>query len=168
MKAQEFPNDEFDAAPEHGGRHRIRRTSRHRVLEFLKITAYSAIVALIGFGGLKAIDSLNFFDATTVISVQPIVDSAKPLVVVLDGTEQTGVATKYAKLLLSAGYNVGAAANYSSATGGKVATTVVNFVISGDRALAEALAKKIGPGVKAKQSSEFTDAVTVIIGTDLK
>ena len=46
--ADKFPTDEFDAAPVHGGRHRIRRTAKHRILEFLKIASFSAIVALVG------------------------------------------------------------------------------------------------------------------------
>lgn len=164
----EFPRDEFDAAPEHGGRHRIRRTTRHRVLEFLKITAYSAIVALLGFGGLKAIDSLNFFDATTVVTADTVTEKLKPLIVVLDGSGRDGVATSYATKLLDAGFNVGAAANYSPASGGKVATTVVYFKDSSVQALASSVAKKIGAGVKTELSADFPDPVTAVLGTDLK
>lgn len=167
----EFPRDEFDAAPEHGGRHRIRRTARHRVLEFLKIAAYSAVVALLGYGGLKAIDSLNFFDTSTVVVTQPVTEKLKPLVVVLDGTSKDGAATALAKTLADAGYNVGTAANYTPATGGQVAVTAVYFKSTDDQALAEAIAKKISTAkvvVKATSSTEFPDALTVVIGTDLQ
>ncbi|MEY4320298.1 MAG: hypothetical protein RLZZ471_239 [Actinomycetota bacterium] len=168
--ADKFPKDEFDAAPIHGGRHRIRRTARHRVLEFLKIAAYSAVVAVLGFVGLKAIDSLNFFDTNSVVVTQPVVETLKPLVVVLDGTSKDGNATSVAKLLLNAGYNVGAAANYVPATGGQVAVSSVYYLSTDNQAVAEAIAKKLSTAkvaVRATVSSEFTDAITVVLGTDL-
>ncbi|MFM6977166.1 MAG: LytR C-terminal domain-containing protein [Micrococcales bacterium] len=166
----EFPRDEFDAAPIHGGRHRVRRTARHRVLEFLKIAAYSAVVAVLGFVGLKAIDSLNFFDTNTVVATQPVVETLKPLVVVLDGTTKDGNATAVAKTLLNAGYNVGTAANYLPATGGQVSTSAVYYLSANDQALAQAIAKKLSTStvtLKASMSAEFTDAITVVLGTDL-
>ena len=168
--ADKFPRDEFDAAPMHGGRHRIRRTARHRVLEFLKIAAYSAVVAVLGYVGLKAIDSLNFFDTNTVVVTQPVVETLKPLVVVLDGTTKTGNATAVANQLLNSGYNVGSAANYVPATGGQVSVTTVYYLSADDQALAEAIAKKVSTAkvnVKATISSEFTDAITVVLGSDL-
>lgn len=166
----EFPRDEFDAAPSHGGRHRVRRTARNRVLEFLKIASYSAVVALLGFVGLKAIDSLNFFDASSVVTTQPVVEKLKPLVVVLDGTAKNGNATAVAEALLNAGYNVGTAANYMPASGGRLTDTTVYYLSEGDQALAQAIAKKISTAqvvVEAKVSAEFNDAITVVLGTDL-
>lgn len=167
----EFPRDEFDAAPIHGGRHRVRRTARHRVLEFLKIATYSAIVAVLGFVGLKAIDSLNFFDASNVISTQPVVETRKPLVVVLDGTSKDGNATAVAKTLLNSGYNVGVAANYLPASGAQVTVSAVYYLSANHKAVADAIAKKLSTAsvsVKAAISTEFTDAITVLLGTDLK
>ncbi len=169
--SDKFPRDEFDAAPIHGGRHRVRRTARHRVLEFLKIAAYSAVVAVLGFVGLKAIDSLNFFDTSSVVVTQPVVETLKPLVVVLDGTTKDGNASAVATLLLNAGYNVGTAANYLPATGGQVSTTAVFFRSNDDSALAQAIAKKVsvsGLAVKAALSTDFPDAITVVLGTDRK
>ncbi len=166
----EFPRDEFDAAPIHGGRHRVRRTAIHRVLEFLKIAAYSAIVALVGFVGLKAIDSLNFFDTNSVVVTQPVVEKLKPLVVVLDGTSKDGIATAVAKTLLNAGYNVGTAANYVPASGGQVSVSAVYYLSADDKALADAIAKKLSTAkvqMKATISSEFSDAITVVLGSDL-
>lgn len=168
--ADKFPRDEFDAAPIHGGRHRIRRTARHRVFEFFKIAAYSAVVAVVGFVGLKAIDSLNFFDTNTVVVTQPVVEKLKPLVVVLDGTSKDGNATAIAKVLLNAGYNVGTAANYVPATGGQVSSSAVYYAASSEKSLAEAIAKKLSTAkvvIKANISAEFTDAITVVLGTDL-
>lgn len=169
--ADTFPQDEFDAAPIHGGRHRIRRTAKHRILEFLKIAAYSAIVALIGWVGLKGIDSLNFFSDNTTVNTQPVVAVQEPIVVVLDGTNQTGFATKWATTLSNAGYNVASAANYTPATGGQVTTTVVYVRSTSDQTKAEVIANKLvltSGKVAVQLSTEFSDAITVVLGTDLK
>ena len=169
--ADTFPQDEFDAAPIHGGRHRIRRTAKHRILEFLKIAAYSAIVALIGWVGLKGIDSLNFFSDNTIVNTQPVVAVQEPIVVVLDGTNQTGFATKWATTLSNAGYNVASAANYTPATGGQVTTTVVYVRSTSDQTKAEVIANKLvltSGKVAVQLSTEFSDAITVVLGTDLK
>lgn len=169
--ADTFPQDEFDAAPIHGGRHRIRRTAKHRILEFLKIAAYSAIVALIGWVGLKGIDSLNFFSDNTTVNTQPVVAVQEPIVVVLDGTNQTGFATKWATTLSNAGYNVASAANYTPATGGQVSTTVVYVRSTSDQTKAEVIANKLvltSGKVAVQLSTEFSDAITVVLGTDLK
>ena len=169
--ADTFPQDEFDAAPIHGGRHRIRRTAKHRILEFLKIAAFSAIVALLGWVGLKGIDSLNFFSDTATVNTQPVVAVQEPIVVVLDGTNQTGFATKWATTLSNAGYNVATAANYAPATGGQVSSTVVYVRSTADQAKAEAIANKLiltSGKVPVQLSTEFTDAITVVLGTDLK
>lgn len=169
--ADTFPTDEFDAAPMHGGRHRIRRTAKHRILEFLKIAAFSAIVALVAWVGLKGIDSLNFFSDNSTVNTQPVVAVQEPIVVVLDGTEQIGFATKWATTLANAGFNVATAADYSPATGGKVTKTVVYVRSTADQAKAEAIAKKLvltSGTVAVQLSTEFTDAITVVLGTDLK
>ena len=136
----------------------------------MKIATYSAIVAVVGFVGLKAIDSLNFFDTNSVVVTQPVVETLKPLVVVLDGTSKDGNATAVAKTLLNAGYNVGTAANYVPASGGQVSVSTVYYLSASDQALAEAIAKKLSTAkvtLKATISSEFTDAITVVLGTDL-
>ena len=167
--ADKFPVDEFDAAPQHGGRHRIRRTARHRVAEFVKIVAISAGVALLGYGGLKAIDSLNFFDGNVVAN--PVVeDQSRPIVVVLDGTTTKGLASKWA-VKLANNYNVSTAANYLQSSGGQVAATTVYYAQSADAATAAAIAKtittKTGKAV-VTASTDFPDAITVVLGTDVK
>ena len=169
--ADTFPKDEFDAAPVHGGRHRIRRTAKHRILEFFKIASFSALVALVGYVGLKGIDSLNFFSDNTAVNTQPVVAVQESLVVVLDGTNQAGLATKWATTLSNAGYNIATAANYEPATGGQVETTAVFIRSSADQATAAAIAKKLTLAtgtVSVQLSPEFADAITVLLGTDLK
>ncbi|MFM6963646.1 MAG: LytR C-terminal domain-containing protein [Micrococcales bacterium] len=168
--ANKFPNDEFDAAPQHGGRHRIRRTAQHRVNEFLKITAISAAVALVGFVGLKLIDGLSSFDSNSVVVAQTADNVSRPVVVVLDGTSGVGLATKWATKL-AANYNVSTAANFVPATGGQVSASTVYYRDAADAGTAGAIAKAISTktGIAAvAQSADYPDAITVILGTDLK
>ncbi len=166
--ADKFPTDEFDAAPMHGGRHRIRRTAKHRILEFLKISTFSAIVALVGYVGLKGIDSLNFFNDTGAVVAQPVVETPKPLVVVLDATDEQGLATKWASNLSSAGFNVAAAANYEPLDGVQPASTVIYVRSAEQQATAESVAKRFKlENVAVEISQNFPDAITVVLGKDL-
>lgn len=166
--ADKFPTDEFDAAPMHGGRHRIRRTAKHRILEFLKISTFSALVALAGYAGLKGIDSLNFFRDTATLVTQPVVETAKPLVVVLDATDEPGLATKWATNLSSAGFNVAAAANFEALDGTTPANTVVYVQSVDQQATAESIAKRFKlENVKIEISQNFPDAITVVLGKDM-
>jgi hypothetical protein len=106
-----------------------------------------------------------------VISTQPVVETRKPLVVVLDGTSKDGNATAVAKTLLNSGYNVGAAANHLPASGAQVTVSAVYYLSANHKAVADAIAKKLSTAsvsVKAAISTEFTDAITVLLGTDLK
>ncbi len=165
--ADKFPTDEFDAAPVHGGRHRIRRTAKHRILEFLKIASFSAIVALLGYVGLKGIDSLNFFTDNSTVVAQPVVEEQKPLVVVLDATDQEGLAGKWASTLANAGFNVASAANYTPADRAEREKTVVHIRSTADQATAESIAKRLKLAT-VLVSSQFADAITVVLGTDLE
>ena len=166
--ADKFPVDEFDAAPQHGGRHRIRRTARHRVAEFFKIVAFSAVAALVGFVGLKGIDSLNFFDSSKV-AITTTENLSRPIVVVLDGTNADDLATKWATKLAK-NYNVASAANFVQATGGQVAASTVYYKNASDANAATAIAKllvtKTGSAT-TELSADFPDAITVVLGTDL-
>ena len=167
--SDKFPTDEFDAAPVHGGRHRIRRTAKNRILEFLKISAFSAVVALAGYAGLKGIDSLNFFTDTTIVVAQPVVEEQKPLVVVLDATDEVGLATKWATALTAAGFNIAAAANFEPADRSSAETTVVYVRSAADQSTAESIAKKFKiDTIKVELSQDFVDPVTVVLGRDLQ
>ena len=167
--SDKFPTDEFDAAAVHGGRHRIRRTAKHRILEFLKISAFSAVVALVGYAGLKGIDSLNFFTDTTTVVAQPVVEEQKPLVVVLDATDVSGLATKWATTLAAAGFNIATAANYEPQDQGSTENTVVYVRSAADQGTAESIAKRFKlDTVTVELSQNFADPITVVLGRDLK
>ena len=162
-----FPKDEFDAAPEHGGRHRVRRTAKSRVFEFFKIAALSAFFALIGYGGLKGLDSLNLFTDSSSVITQPAVEVQKPIVVVLDATDQDGFAAKWALTLSNAGFHVATAANYSPTERAEREKTVVHIRSTANQAAAESIAGRLKLGT-VLVSDQFADAITVVLGNDLK
>ncbi|OXE35075.1 MAG: hypothetical protein CGW95_16135, partial [Phenylobacterium zucineum] len=68
--AKTYQPDEFDSVPEHGGTHRARRTKTDRVVEFLAVMGVSALVAVLGYFGLKAVDAQSILPAslTNVVS----------------------------------------------------------------------------------------------------
>lgn len=165
--SDKFPKDEFDAAPEHGGRHRVRRTAKNRVFEFFKIASLSALVALVGYGGLKGLDSLNLFTDSSTAIAQPAAEVQKPIVVVLDATEQDGFAAKWALTLSNAGFNVATAANYSLTERAEREKTVVHIRSTANQGAGEAIAGRLKVGT-VLVSDRFADAITVVLGNDLK
>lgn len=165
--SDKFPTDEFDAAPAHGGRHRVRRTAKNRVFEFFKIATLSAVVALIGYGGLKGIDSLNLFTESESVVAQPATEVQKPIVVVLDATDQNGFAAKWAVTLSNAGFNVATAANYSPVERAEREKSVVHIRSTANQATAEAIVSRLKVG-SVLVSDQFVDPITVVLGNDLK
>jgi hypothetical protein len=169
--AQKFPLDEFDSATAHGGRHRVSRTPKIRALEFLRILVVAIIVAVVGFFGLKLVDSANLFTATSApVQTVSISDVAKGLEIsILDATTNSGTADKVATLLVDAGFNVVSAGQLGGEVSSKsqVAETVVYYFDSGDRAAAGVIAKTLG-AYPVKQSTAYAGAVTIVIGADFK
>ena len=64
MASKKFPTDELDSLPEHGGRHRARRTARDRVREFLRVLVVATIVAGLGLFALRVVDASLMPQAT--------------------------------------------------------------------------------------------------------
>ena len=169
--AQKFPLDEFDSAIAHGGRHRVRRTAKVRVLEFVRILVVAVVVAVLGYFGLKLVDSANLFapSSTPVASIS-ISDVAKGLeITILDATGTAGTADKVATSLVDAGFNVVSAGELGGevSSKSKVEKTVVYCFDAGDKAAAAVIAKALG-AYPVQQSSAYAGAVTVVIGTDFK
>ena len=169
--AQKFPLDEFDSAVAHGGRHRVRRTPKIRALEFLRILVVALVVAVLGYFGLKLVDSANLFSATsTPVSSVSIQDVAKGLeITILDATATIGTADKVATTLVDAGFNVVSAGELGGEVSSKseVPQTIVYYFDAGDKAAAAVIAKALGT-YPVKQSTAYAGAVTVVIGTDFK
>jgi hypothetical protein len=157
--SEKFPNDEFAAAPSHGGRHRRIRTGRNRAAEFLKLALVSAVLATVAMVGIKMADSVNLFNA------EP---SAPATIAILDGTTSdlsSSVATK----LVDAGYEVASSGKLVDATDPTkvTATTLVYAQDSTYLDKANAVAKLIGAG-EASVISASTSPITVVIGTDYR
>lgn len=169
--AQKFPLDEFDSAVAHGGRHRVRRTPKIRALEFLRILVVALVVAVLGYFGLKLIDSANLFSATsTPVSSVSIQDVAKGLeITILDATATAGTADKVATSLVDSGFNVVSAGELGGEVSSKseVSQTIIYYFDSGDKAAAAVIAKSLG-SFPVKQSTAYAGAVTIVIGTDFK
>lgn len=169
--AKKFPVDEFDAAPAHGGRHRIRRTAKHRALEFFKIAAYAAIVATLGWGGLKAFDAITVvFDGNLpATTAQTAANKVTPQVTVLDGTKTDGLASKVAHQLLDASYNVVTAANFVDANNAEVKATAIYVGDEAAKAEATKVAKTLklaASVISINESMAAAGTVTIILGTD--
>jgi hypothetical protein len=166
--AKKFPIDEFDSATVHGGRHRARRTAKDRIFEWLRVFLAAAIVAGVGYGTMKLIESSSVFDGylpSSNSSPSASVES-RPAVVVLDGGGND-LAGKAGQLLKDSGYNVTGASVLVDADEKpvKIETTVVTITDELFRADAEAIAAMIGfPEVLV--SPEFAGPITVVLGSN--
>jgi hypothetical protein len=167
--AQKFPLDEFDSAIAHGGRHRVRRTLKIRALEFVRILLVAVIVAVVGYFGLKLVDSANLFSAPSApVETISAADVAKTLeITILDATATSGTADKVATSLVDSGFNVVSAGELGGDLTSKseVGATVVYYFDAGNKAAAQVIAKALG-AYPVEQSTAYAGAITVVIGTD--
>ena len=164
MSSKKFPTDELDSLPEHGGRHRARRTSRDRIREFVRVLVAASIVAAVGLFGLRMVANSVQFDITTLPTTAPVVElNTGPGVTVLDNSDAAGAASALAHKLLDAGLNVLTAANYTSST--QVDQTVILISDESYRSTARKILKTMGK-YPIEVTAEFTDPVTVVIGSD--
>lgn len=159
MSAEKFPDDEFAAAPEQGGRHRRIRTGRNRVAEFFKLAAISAVLATVAMVGLKLADSVNLFNA------EP---SAPATIAILDGTTND-LSNAVATRLVDAGYEVASSGKVATVTdaSNSVKTTLVYAQDSAYLDKANQVAKLIGVS-KVSVNSQSSSPITVLIGTDYR
>ena len=168
--AKTYEPDEFDSVPEHGGTHRARRTKTDRVVEFLAVMGVSALVAVLGYFGLKAVDAQSILPAslTNVVSTAGSkIDIKKVAVSVFDATQTDGQASAAATVLLDAGFNISAAAAVTPKDG-KVPTETIIYIPNLDYApAAKAVEKALGGTYPIQVSSDFQEAVTVLLGSDV-
>ncbi|MEY3677846.1 MAG: hypothetical protein RL351_1073, partial [Actinomycetota bacterium] len=168
--AKKFPIDEFDSATVHGGRHRARRSAKDRVLEWIRIFVAAALVAGLGYGGLKFVENSSVFDGylPSSNSSADASISAKPGVQVLDGGDEN-LARDAGRLLKDSGFNVTETGILVDANDKrvKIKTTVVTITDELFRADAEAIAAKIG-NPEVVISPEFAGPITVVLGSNYK
>ncbi len=168
--AKKFPIDEFDSATSHGGRHRARRTAKDRIVEWLRVFVAAALVAGVGYGAMKFVESSSVFDGylpSSNSSPSASIDS-RPAVTILDGGGNE-LAVKAGQLLKDSGYNVTGASVLvdSDEKPVRIETTVVTITDELFRADAEAIAAMIGyPEVLV--SPEFAGPITVVLGMNYK
>jgi hypothetical protein len=168
--SQKFPLDEFDSAVSHGGRHRVRRTPKIRALEFLRIVVVALVVAVVGYFGLKLVDSANLFSTSEPVPTISVADIAKGLeVTVLDASTTSGTAERLAATLVDGGYNVVSAGQLGgdSSSNTEIDQTIVFYFNAADKAAAAVIAKALG-SYPVKQSTAYAGDVTIVIGADFK
>lgn len=161
--SKKFPLDEFDQLPTNGGRHRIRRTGGDRAREFFRYMTMAVVVASVGFFSLTWADSGNIFNGSV---PKPTVaaDSTKGYpIAVLDASATDGRAGAIGHKILDAGWKIVAAANADN----RAATTVIYYSNVDYKATAQELTAIVGK-YPLELSSEYSDAVTVVLGDDFK
>ena len=157
--AEKFPQDEFAAAPLHGGRHRRLRTGRHRVAEFLKLTLISAVLATVALVGLKLVDGGNLFTA------EP---TSPATIAVLDGS-QKDLSSQVATRLVDGGFEVETAAKLIDETNPDAVQPVTQVYAESSAYLdkAKEVAKFLGVA-EATVNTHATAPITVLVGADYK
>ena len=167
----QFPLDEFDLVPAHGGRHRIRRTAGRRVREWFLVLGATLLITAVGFYGFKLIGDSNTFSAfapTETGSDNQVVSAAGPGVTVIDASSKEHQATDVATLLLQAGFNVLTARNLSPLTNpGSSSVSVVYARTSDFAGKAQEVASKLG-GLKVVTNNHFDDPITVVLGSSYR
>jgi hypothetical protein len=168
---KEYPLDEFDFVPAHGGRHRIRRTSGQRVREWFLVLTATVVITAAGFYGFKMLgDSNNFtaFAPTDNGGDTQVVNATGPGVTVIDATSKANLATDVAKKLLAAGFNVLTARNLSPLSNPGSANISVVYAKTGEfDSKAQEVATKLG-GLKVVTADHFGDPITVVLGSNYK
>ncbi|MFM5968112.1 MAG: LytR C-terminal domain-containing protein [Micrococcales bacterium] len=157
--AEKFPQDEFAAAPSHGGRHRRLRTGRHRAAEFLKLALISAVLATIALVGLKVVDGGNLFTS------EP---NSPATIAVLDGS-QKDLSSAVATRLVDGGFEVETAAKLIDQTNPDAVQPVTQVYAESSAYLdkAKEVAKFLGVA-EATVNTNATAPITVLVGADYK
>jgi hypothetical protein len=162
--SEKFPIDEFDAVPNHGGRHRALRTGKTRALEFVKLLVIATAVAGIGYLGLQLVQSSSVFSG---FIAQPSQTSDSTAVKVFDGTQENEAGTSVAKALFLEGFKVGDAENLIASDGKEVVVEKSSILISDEKYRPDA--EKISKAVAIDQielTADYPDPITVVVGRD--
>ena len=166
--AKKFPIDEFDSATQHGGRHRVRRTAKDRLFEWVRIFVAAALIAVVGYGALKLVENSTVFDG---VLPQPTASASQsaPGVKLLDGTGVEAKVTKASTALLDAKYNFLGAASLQDSAGKQISIDVTLIVITDEvfRSQASEVSTLFG-NAPIQVSKEFAGPITVVLGKDFK
>jgi hypothetical protein len=171
--AKKFPLDEFDFVTRQGGIHRASIKMSDRLVGLVKYLASVAVISGAGILGLTAFSASNQVNGqvTTAPTSNVVAEeyNADGLgVTVIDSTTQKGFAFEVAQGLLDKGWNVYGAADAGPASGGTdFKKTTVYYSVESSKAAAEKLLADLGD-YQIKQSSFFSDPLTVVLAKDYK
>ena len=166
--AKKFPIDEFDSATQHGGRHRVRRTGKDRLFEWVRIFVAAAVIAVLGYGGLKLVESSTVFEGVLPAPSASASDAA-PGVKLLDGTGVDAKVAKASTVLIDGKYNFLGAAKLQDANNKPIAIEKTLIVITDEvfRSQATEIAALFA-NAPIQVSTEFAGPITVVLGKDFK
>ena len=168
--AKKFPIDEFDSATQHGGRHRVRRTGKDRLFEWVRIFVAAALIAVLGYGALKLMENSTVFDGVlSAPSPSATASDAAPGVKLLDGTGVEATVAKASTALIDGKYNFLGAAKLQDSAGKAISIEKTLIVITDEvfRSQATEIAALFGDA-PVQVSTEFAGPITVILGKDFK
>jgi ABC-type anion transport system duplicated permease subunit len=189
--SKNFPADEFDSVKAAGGRHRAKPTAGSRLLSFSRYALVTVVISAAGIFGLDIVSGTNNFSDVIGGGSSTVGQSefnANGLgVTVIDATDKSGLASKVAHKLYSAGWNVLTATNSvllakltdapkpavpapapsASATANPADKTVVYVTTSAAQSAANDLLKTLGT-YDVVQSNQYADPITVVLGNDYK
>lgn len=189
--AKNFPPDEFDSVTGVGGRHRAKRTVASRLISFSRYAAVTLVLAGSGIVALNvASGSTSFTDALSGNAGQSGFNANGMAVTVIDATDKSGLASKVAKNLFEAGWNVITATNYSllpklsaiqanpaptaaptptpGATAPAIGDKTVVYVTSASAlSAAQDLLRTLG-SYAVVQANTYADPITIVLGNDYK
>lgn len=163
--SEKFPEDEFDSVSKHGGRHRELRTAKHRFREWLRVFAAAALIAAVGYVGIKIADNNVVFTESLSFGSA---NSEETKVTVLDGSDLVGAVGEVGEKLLQAGFKLGDVAELVDLDRQPIALVSTSVVALDQSYLEEAaaVAKIIGADVQVALSNEYPGPITVLLGSD--
>lgn len=170
--AKNFPKDEFDFVTRSGGHYRGKLGFVDRLIGFSKYLAATAALSAASIFALIALSSGSQLQgalddiASTIIRTNETYKGSSLGVTVLDATGKSGTASKVAKKLLDAGWNVYGAAN-KALTENEPAPSNTLIVVNSEAAqkAAQGLLADLG-SYQITLQNVYTDPITVVLGTD--
>ena len=128
---------------------------------------FAAIMGFVALFGLRIADGSVVINPADLIDPSPVATSTvkSTPVTVLDGTSQSGLASKVAHELLDAGWNVLTADNLNPAT--PVTETKIYITSQDFSSATKTLVKTLGK-YSVEVSGQYADPITVVLGDDYK
>jgi LytR cell envelope-related transcriptional attenuator len=168
--SQKFPTDDFDLTNEVGGRHRARRSSLDRLLEFVQVIVAGAVLSGVGFFALQIVSNstgVGLDVGLPVANTNQFSQANGIGVSVIDSSKSNDAASKLAQKLLDAGWNVWSASRSVNRVGEPTFAKTTTVYVTGPAAAsaAKSLASSVG-NFQTVESSTYSDPITIVLGLD--